>query len=256
MTDPEDWNIRIDANSDRTRSLHFSPNFSYRVSGLDRGQEVRTGLNISYRPVPNWRLSLEPSFSKSRDAAQYVTRSGALEFLPTFGDRYLFGNLERTSVSMDTRLNVSFTPDMSLQLYAQPLLSSGDYLGYRQLAASESFDFIDYTEGTPIEVDGVVTGCLGGTTCVLNDVRHFDFDGDGGSDHATSDRDFNIRSLRGNAVFRWEYRPGSELFLVWQHSRRDRFNDGNFDFNRDFSGLFSAPAENVFIIKMSHYLSF
>ncbi len=256
MTDPADVNLRLSGNTDRSRAFHVSPSFSFRKSGLGRGQEMRTGVNFSFRPVPNWRISLGPNYSRTTDAAQYVTSSSAIEYLPTFGSTYVFGNLQRTSLSMDTRLNVSFTPDLSLQFYAQPLLSSGDYLGYRQLAAAETFDFLDFAEGLPVEVDGVVTGCGNGQTCVLNDVRYFDFNGDGSSDHTTSDRDFNIRSLRGNAVFRWEYRPGSEIFLVWQHSRRENLDMGDFDFNRDFSGLFAAPAENVFIFKMSHYLSF
>ncbi|MDH3735127.1 MAG: DUF5916 domain-containing protein, partial [Gemmatimonadota bacterium] len=80
--------------------------------------------------------------------------------------------------------------------------------------------------------------------------------GDGEPNHLTSDRDFNIRSLRGNAVFRWEYRPGSEIFVVWQHNRRDTQQFGDLDFGRDLGGLFDAPSENVFIVKLSHYLSF
>ncbi len=255
MTEPAEFNVRVDANTDRSRSFHVSPRFSYRVAAQGRGHDFNTGLNISYRPLPNWRFSLGPNYTNRRDAAQYVTRSTVMDYEPTYGTRYLFGDLQRTGFSMETRLNVSFTPDLSLQLYAQPLLSAGDYLGYRQLEAPGSFDFLEYAEGRAYRFNGDVTGCTGGTTCAFNGSRYFDFDGDGTLDYSTRDRDFNIRSLRGNAVFRWEYRPGSELFLVWQHARRESVLLGNFDLNRDLEGLWLAPAENVFIVKVSHYLS-
>ena len=255
MTEPAEFNVRVDANTDRSRRFHVSPRFSYRVAARGRGHDMSTGLNISYRPLPNWRVSLNPNYNDRRDGAQYVTRTTTLAYEPTYGTRYLFGDLQRTGFSMDTRLNVSFTPDLSLQLYAQPLLTSGDYRGYRQLAAAGSFDFLDHAEGSAYRFNGVVTECTDGTTCAFGDVRYFDFDGDGELDYSTRDRDFNIRSLRGNAVFRWEYRPGSELFLVWQHARRESVLLGNFDLSRDLEGLLLAPAENVFIVKMSHYIS-
>lgn len=255
MTDPAEFGIRMDANTDRSRSFHVSPNFSYRVADRGRGHDMNTGVNISYRPLPNWRVSVRPNYNDRRDGAQYVSRTTTLSYAPTYGTRYLFGDLRRRGFSMETRLNVSFSPELSLQLYAQPLLTSGDYVGYRQLAAAESFDFLDHTEGRAYRFNGIVTGCTDGTTCAFGGVRHFDFNGDGELDYATRDRDFNVRSLRGNAVFRWEYRPGSQLFLVWQHARRESVLLGDFDLNRDLEGLLLAPAENVFIVKVSHYLS-
>ena len=256
MTAPGDFNIGGDINTDRRAAVSVSPSLSYRKTARSGGQQLRAGFGVTLRPVSNWEIELRPSYTRERNAAQYVTSSSALAYEPTFGTRYLFGDLQQHSLSMDTRLNVAFTPDLSLQLFAQPLISSGDYRTYRQLAAAETFDFLDFTEGSPVVGDDVVASCAGGDTCVLDEVRYFDFDSDGTIDHETSDRDFNVLSLRGNAVLRWEYRPGSQLFLVWQHSRRDRNNLGDLDLGRDFGGLFSAPAENVFIIKVSHYLSF
>ncbi len=216
---------------------------------------LSTSLDLSLRPASNWELEIGPSYSRQRDGAQYVTQLEDALYEPTFGRRYLFGDLQRRTLSMETRLNVAFSPDLSLQLYAQPLISSGDYLTYRQLLRPESYDFNDFAEGTAAVADGVVS-CVGGTTCLVDDDRYFDFDGDGQADFDTSERDFNIRSIRGNAVLRWEYRPGSLIYLVWQHSRRERLDVGDFDLGRDLGGLFEAPAENVFILKMSYYLPF
>jgi hypothetical protein len=84
--------------------------------------------------------------------------------------------------------------------------------------------------------------------------QYVDFDYDGEADYSFTDRDFNIRSWIGNAVIRWEYRPGSTLFLVWQRQQSDRAFMGDFDFGRDASALLEAPADNRFIIKMNYWL--
>ena len=101
--------------------------------------------------------------------------------------------------------------------------------------------------------------CSGGTICSTTDEggtvrQNVDFDGDGSADYAFRDRDFNSRSLIGNAVLRWEYRPGSTIFLVWQRQQRGRIGDGSFDFGRDLGALFDAPADNVFMIKVNYWL--
>ncbi|MBW2290591.1 MAG: hypothetical protein JRG90_22625, partial [Deltaproteobacteria bacterium] len=255
MMSPSRWTLSSDFNTDRRASVSMRPSFSYTKGSRESGYSVRGGLSFTFRPASSWEIEVGPSVNRQRNGAQYVTQSDAVEFEPTFGSRYLFGDLERNDLSMDTRVNVAFTTDLSLQLFLQPLISSGNYLSYRQLQAAESYDLLDFTEGDAFD-DGSGLVCVGGTTCVQNDVRYFDFTGDGSPNHATSDRDFNIRSLRGNAVFRWQYRPGSEIFLVWQHSRRDTQDFGDLDIGRDLGGLFAAPSENVFIFKISHYLSF
>ncbi len=81
--------------------------------------------------------------------------------------------------------------------------------------------------------------------------RLVDFDGDGVADTDFADRDFNLRSLRSTAVLRWEYRPGSTLYVVWQRRQSERASVGDFDFGRDLDALFGAPSDNQFIVKVN-----
>jgi hypothetical protein len=81
-----------------------------------------------------------------------------------------------------------------------------------------------------------------------------DFDRDGAADFDFGERDFNVRSLIGNAVLRWEYRPGSTIFFVWQRRQADRALLGDFDFGRDAGALFDAPADDRFIVKVNYWL--
>jgi hypothetical protein len=101
---------------------------------------------------------------------------------------------------------------------------------------------------------GMVT-CGGGTICLDADgVQHVDFDADGTPDYTLSDRDFNVRSLLGSAVLRWEYRPGSTLYLVWQREQSARARLGDFDFGRDLDALWGIPADNRLILKVNYWL--
>ena len=89
------------------------------------------------------------------------------------------------------------------------------------------------------------------------DIRHVAMaveDRDGTADFSFEDEDFNVRSLIGNAVLRWEYRPGSTVFFVWQRQQMNQVGVGDFDFGRDWGALFGAPAENRFIVKVNYWL--
>ncbi|MXY49970.1 MAG: carbohydrate binding family 9 domain-containing protein [Gemmatimonadetes bacterium] len=240
MEDPGSYSFDIGIGTDGRKRISLETELdyeNYQRGGHEWGAEVEATI----RPTPNWELEVSPNFSWERNAAQYVTRTDALPFAPTYGSRYVFSDLERRSFSLETRLNVAFSPDLTLQLYAQPLLSSGDYLNYKQLLRGNSFDFDVLDEGTRSFIDPT------------DGYRYLDFDGDGMPDINFSDRDFNIQSLRMNVVLRWEYRPGSRVFLVWQQTRSERDENGALDIGRDFGNLFGGESENIFIVKFNYW---
>jgi hypothetical protein len=144
---------------------------------------------------------------------------------------------------METRLNVTFTPDLTLELFAQPFVASGDYEGLKELERGGTFEFIRY---------GVDAGEISKTESGRYLV---DPDGDGAAESFTvRDPDFNRVSLRGTGVLRWEWRPGSTLFFVWQQSRSDRYDNGDFDLDRDMDALLGARADNVFMVKATYWI--
>lgn len=240
MEDPGSYSFDIGISSDRRKRFSVETEFDY--ERFQRGgHEWETEVEATIRPSPNWELRVSPNFSWERNAAQYVTQTDVLPFAPTYGNRYVFSDLQRRSFSLETRLNVAFSPYLTLQMYAQPLLSSGDYLNYKQLLRASSFDFDVLNEGTRSFIDPV------------DGYRYLDFDGDGMPDINFSDRDFNIQSLRMNVVLRWEYRPGSRVFLVWQQTRSERDENGTLDIGRDFGNLFGGESENIFLIKFNYW---
>ena len=253
MTDPGSVGAEIRFETDPRRTVSFGPSVEWSERIGATGGRIELGTDLTLRPSPGIELQLEPEVSFEDDPSQFVDATDAVPYEPTFGTRYLFADLERTEFSVETRLNAAFTPELSLQLFLQPLISAGDFVRYKQLARPATFDFRTFQEGGAASGgDGV--RCTGGDTCVRDDERFVDFDGDGSADFSFPVQDFNFRSLRGNAVLRWEYMPGSTLFLVWQQNRQAQAGVGDFDLGRDLEGLFGAGAENTFIVKVSHFL--
>ena len=234
---------QFQVDSDRRKRLTYGlyTSYSYNVAG---GRGVNIQPYGTLRPTTALRISLNPTWNRTHAMAQFVTRVADPLATATYGTRYIFATLDQRTLAMVTRVDWTFTPTLSLQVFAQPLIASGDFKDYKEFNRPRSFDFDIYgkEKGTITRDDAT------GRYTV-------DPDGTGGAPaFSFADRDFNQRSLRGNAVLRWEYRPGSALFLVWQQSRFGSIGDGEFDFNRDFDALINTQPQNVFVIKATWWI--
>jgi hypothetical protein len=158
----------------------------------------------------------------------------------TFGNRYIFGRIEQRVLSAEIRVNWMFSPKLSLQAYLQPFIAVGTYDEFKELAKPKSYEYNIFGEGQSM-------------ISLADDEYSVDPDGPGPAARFFFENpDFNVKSLRGTIVLRWEYLPGSTLFLVWTQNRSDSANPGHFDFRRDFNDLFTAPGDNIFLIKASY----
>jgi hypothetical protein len=241
-------------NTDRRRPVSIGTSADYQWS--EAFSMLESGIDLRWRPAPRFELAVNPVLEVRSTGDQYVSAFDDEDFADTYGRRYLFGDLERRTLSMETRMAVTFTRDLTLQLFAQPLLDAGRYTAYKQLVAPRTFDFRTLEPGTPADNsgDGRIDGCRGGDICFHDGRQYVDATGDGRADHVFADRDFNVVSLRGNAVLRWEYRPGSTLFLVWQQRRFEQRPFGDFDPGRDHRDILRLHPDNVFIIKVNYWL--
>ena len=234
--------VRATVTTDPRHSYTLNLNGS--LSWDDAGGMARSlSAALTVRPTPACRVLFSPHVRKVRDMAQYVQAEIDSTATATYGGRYVFGTLEQTEVSLDTRLDWTFTPKLSLQLFVQPLISSGSYADLKELRQPGRYEFSVYGEGTG--------------TIARDGAGDYTVDPDGGGPapiFTVSNPDFNFRSFRGNAVLRWEYRPGSALFLVWQQSREGTEPYGDFDFSRDLDGLFAIDATNVIALKATYWL--
>jgi hypothetical protein len=213
---PASWSSDLSLGTDERKK--FYAELTGHLEGAHDGYYVRTtGLTLTARPSSNLQVSVSPSVTRSHDHTQFVTSFADAAAAKTFGRRYVFSDLEQHSFELATRADWTLSPRLSLQLYLQPFIASGDYHDYRSLAAARTRDFDSFA-------------------------------------YAPSDPDFNFRSVRGSAVARWEFRPGSALYVVWNENRADVVDTGDFRFRRDLRAIPTAPSHDVFLVKLSYWL--
>ncbi len=212
----------------------------------DRSTSASVFAQINVQNQGRITFQITPSYQRSRYRSFYVGQYADPTATATFGNRYLFTPLDQDVLGISTRLNYYFTPALSLQLYAQPFVATADFRSPRSLVKPRTYAFRDYgTGGSTVQVDPT----SGATT--------IDADGAGPSPSYTyGNQDFRIRSIRSNLVLRWEYRPGSTLFLVWNQSRFNSGTDPRFRPFRDLGDIFSDDMRNVLLIKANYYFSF
>ncbi len=215
------------------------------------GGRVAYFPSVTLKPSSRVLLSFSPSLDIDNTAQQYVTAVTDATVAPEFaGTRYVFGRLQQKTLSMDTRVNMTFTPNLTLEMFAQPFLASGKYSSFKEFAEVKSRRMN-------------VFGRDNGSTVIINrDPQSgavidytIDPDGPGAAPAFTfGNQDFNLRSLRGTGVLRWEYRPGSTLYFVWTQERDGFDQFGDFNFSRDRSALFRDRPTNIFQIKGTYWI--
>ncbi|HEX2095409.1 MAG TPA: DUF5916 domain-containing protein [Longimicrobiaceae bacterium] len=183
-------------------------------------------------------LALEPRVARRADARQYLAeRDGGGP--ATFGRRYLFGRIDRTELAAPLRAGYSFTPDLSLDVYAEPFAASGRYSGIGELAAARTFHLRRYGAG--------------GSSLTRDEEGNYTVT-DGDRSFTLRNPDFDRLSFRSNAVMRWEWRPGSTLFLVWQQNRSASDAEGRPVGAGDLLDAIGTEGENVLALKLSYWL--
>ena len=237
---PTNWDVRLTLTSDSRQTTKLTGNFTQSWTAAHEHQ-TKADLTLSVRPSSALHLSVGPTFLRNRTLSQYVTTVPDPAATGTFGARYVFATLDQTEVSLVTRLDWTFTPALSLQLFLQPLISAGDFTDLKEFVAPRTYGFAVYGKD-----QGTATTTVEGTQIDPGD----------GASFTVPEQDFTIRSLRANAVLRWEWRPGSTLFLVWQQNRDNDASFGSLRLGRDLDAVFSGgAARNVLAVKASYWLS-
>lgn len=241
MFDPGFFFTRYNFWTDNRKAVKASLNGTY-FNSSSGSMSWSASLTLTVKPSSNVSLSLGPGYDYNHSVAQWVDNIEDSLMTDTFGTRHIFANLEQKTLYAEIRMNWTFTPKLSLQLYLQPFIAVGKYQGLKELAYPRSFEFNTYGEG-------------GSTIVYDSEYEEYAIDPDGPGSAETfylSNPDFNFKSLRGTVVLRWEFKPGSILYLVWTQDRTDEANPGQFRFGRDIKDMFSASGYNVFMIKFTY----
>jgi len=171
---------------------------------------------ITCRPTSFLVVSGGVHFENLNEDTQWVENVTGLA-----ATHYVFGRIRQTTLGLTTRVNYTITPTLTVQVYAQPFVSAGAYSDFKELVRPRATPFANQFQPYPY----------------------------------TGEPDFNYRSFRMTNVLRWEYKPGSALYVVWQQGREDTGSYGLFRFRQDFGSMFAVPGTNVFLVKFSYWLN-
>ncbi len=220
--------------SDSRKALRVQINSNWQVTPANDSWNYRSGFNLRWRPSPRATLTAGPFMNWRRQNLQWVRR---MELVDT---HYLFGEMRQTTAGITTRADWTFSPTLSLQLYAQPFVSAGDYDRFKRITDPDAREYKDRFV--------TVVAASGKDEEIVADI-----DGDGTPD-SFRNPDFNVKQFRSNVVLRWEYQPGSTLFAVWSQGRDHRSRSGDFSFGNDLGTLWDQPGHDVFMLKLSYWI--
>jgi len=204
------------------------------------GWTAGTSAGVTINPGTQWELSVDPGYTRWVNPRQFfASRTGGSD--ATFGRRYIFSRIERSELSARLRLDYALRPDLTLQTYAEPFASSGRYFRHGELPAARSYDLREYgTAGTTIDR-------FADDSLVVTD---------GAARFSLPVRDFNVLSFRSNVVLRWEWRPGSTAYLVWQQNRFDQLTSGRLVRPGSLYDALTSIGDNVLAVKVNYWLPF
>lgn len=214
-------------------SAMFNPEFG--IGRDDYSRELWLNMDITYQPFNALNISLSPSFSKIRNQMQYVTT------VSHNGEaRYVVGEINQTVARVSVRMTYMITPNLSIQYWGQPFGTSGKYTGFKYISDPDAETYSNRFVLYPREwlwQDG--------------DSYNVDEGGNGSFDYSFGRPDFNFGQFRSNMVVRWEYIPGSTLFLVWTKERNGAFYETDSD-HRAYSFDFDDKGHNIFLVKFTY----
>jgi hypothetical protein len=238
MTGPGGWTTTINLGNRSTSYTRWSGALTVATTD-DGGSRERYSGSFSMRPGPRWQLSANPYYERETVTQQYVSTvaNGRPE---TFGSRYVFAFIDRSTAATELRMGYTFRPDLNLDIYAEPFAASGRYYGFGELARPRTRERIAY-------------GVAPGTSIVTNEEGQRDVTVDG-QQFTLRTSDFNTLSFRSNVVLRWEWRPGTTLFVVWQQDRSSTDVLGSRIGFGDVFRSVTAPGQNFFVVKTSFWV--
>lgn len=235
--EPGDLQPWINIETDQRKKLSAEITGYARWSDEGHGQMAGTELEITYKPINALAISLAPEYTSIFSNLQYIQKT-------SYGDqdRYIFGAIDQKILGMSLRINLTLTPEFTIQYWGQPFLASGLYSNLKYvtdpMADEYSNRFHTYT-------DDQIECYKSDGYCMIDE------NVDGVDDYRINYPDFNVKEFKSNLVLRWEYRPGSVLFLVWSQNRSGYDPYGDFSLGRDFKNLYDVTPTNVFLVKCS-----
>jgi hypothetical protein len=235
---PGDFNMYSQIASNSKKKMIVSLGFYESKLFSNAAKNFGIFSSISYKPLDFLTVTISPNYDFRKDNLQFIDN-----FTYQDDNRYLFGEIHQNTFYFTTRINLTITPDFTIQYYGSPFISAGKYSNFKKItdpkaeSYNDRFHIYNNSEISLFDEDLVY-----GISEAAN----------GNYDYYFDMPDFNFKQFRSNLVLRWEYKPGSMLFLVWSQDRTDAVTDGDFRFGDNMKSMFQISPNDIFLIKLSY----
>ncbi len=236
----DSWSALLDVGTDASRKAAFSVDVA-RTNAIDDSSRLSRILGVARFRLSN-RVSLlgQTSYEKLANNLQYVASAAT-----SAGPRWLLGRIDQDTWSFTLRANFTLTPDLTIQYYGSPFISTGRYTEFKRATDTLAERYMDrFHMFSPDEI-----------AFQPDSNQYVVTDGTGAAPYAFANPDFSFGQFRSNLVVRWEYRPGSTLYAVWSQGRTSLQPSWNSGFSTSWSALWHERPDNVFLVKLSYWFS-
>ncbi len=224
--------------TDDSKNLIFGFSYNYEKSGNNSAWNYQLQPQITIRPFNILKISVNANYFKNTDKLQYVT-----SLTDFYSEKQFFlGTIDQKTLGLTFRVDLNITPELAVQYYGSPFVSRGSYSEFKRIISPEDNDFNQrFTTLNSIPVDQYLIGLYE--------------PGDNNPDYLISNPDFNFHEFRSNLVARWEYNPGSFIYLVWTSDRSgyNKYSDATIGDSYRFLGDLSP--KNIFLIKLNYWFT-
>ncbi len=231
--------LRAGFSTDYRKKLSFELYGNYNKGFQNSQKSIYTEASLTYKPTNYLVFRFSPSYNPSFTELQYITQLSYND-----NDRYIFASIDRKTISASFRINLNLSPDLTLQYWGQPFIATGKYYDHKYITSPMTDEYRGrfHTYSTSEK---------------SWDTDHFNIDEntDGTTDYTIGNKDFNFEEFLSNLVVRWEYKPGSSVYLVWSQTRSYSTGIGEMDYFNNMGDLFDRDnniPHNVFLVKFSY----
>jgi len=238
---PGSWNTWISLNTDHRKKIRFEigSSFNRNDDGISSSSNIRA--EIRWRTNDQFTISANPFYSLNKNNLQYIN---TIEH--NGEEKYIMGFIDQKTLGLVLRFDLCLTPNLTIQFYGQPFVSAASYSHIKRVTSPRASDYNDRFH-----------------TFTSDEISYSEEDGeysidenrDGQTDYTISSPDFNFRQFRSNLVIRWQYAPGSTIYLVWSQERTGFEGTGTFDYTSDMRDLFNVYPKNVVMLKINKWFS-
>jgi len=226
--------FEVSSDSRKKFSAYVNPQWRWGFDGYFRNADLN--IELVYKPVNALSISVEPSVGTNTNEMQYVSTAD-------YGTakRYIVGEINQSTARVSLRLTYMITPNLSVQYWGQPFGTTGRYSNYKYITNPHAPKYHDRYSSIP---DTWLT--------LTEEGYQVDEDQDGVTDYTFEKPDFDFGQFRSNMVVRWEYIPGSTVFLVWTQEMNGEFSSKPGGVDQKYNFNFTDKAHNIFLLKYTY----